>query len=160
MEITMEGLQKKMCRIHWRWIQHVKVNVSIIAILAALQDQHLRNCRLCFLWNKKAMKPQTLCKPPSPICSCNFLPVAVPTIVCGMIPSNTTGLPSHSCQGFTTPWMSSAALTSGWDTWCAQLWVLSLSSCYFSSRSGLKCLWNVLSRDSIVKPTRNDAVPS
>lgn len=56
-------------------------------------------------------------------------------IVCAMIPSNMTGLPFHSCQEFTTPWMSSAVLILVWATWCAQLWVLKFSLCFFSSRS-------------------------
>lgn len=56
-------------------------------------------------------------------------------IVCAMIPSNMTGLPFHSCQEFTTPWMSSAVLILVWATWCAQLWVLKFSLCSFSSRS-------------------------
>lgn len=56
-------------------------------------------------------------------------------IVCVMIPSNMTGLPFHSCQEFTTPWMSSAVLILVWATWCAQLWVLKFGFCYFSSRS-------------------------
>lgn len=129
------------------WIQHDKVNVCVIAILAALHDQRLRNRRLCFVWNKKALKPQTLCKSHSPICYCNFCLLQFLWLSARWSLRTRLAFPS------------TAARNSLLHEWAVSFWfwfgLHDVHSCEYLSLAsaishlGVLCLWDVLNRDRV-----------